>query len=112
QEEINMARFNQGQVTGAVFLIGLGIIALLNFWWPGIMFVIGVALLAGGVGGSGTVYFVRLGGVGAGVVIVIGLLGLIDFNISWGMIWPILLILLGIGLLARNSLGSDKRKNE
>ena len=108
---MSVSRANNGQITGAVFLIGLGIIALLNFWWPGIMFVIGAALLVGEYADTHTINFSSSRVVGAAVVIVIGLLGLIDFNINWGALWPIALILVGIGLLARNSMGG-KRKND
>jgi hypothetical protein len=107
-----MIRTNNGQVTGAIFLIGLGIIALLNFWWPGIMFVIGISLLAGEYVETRSIHFSSGRVIGAAVVIVIGLLGLIDFNINWGAIWPIVLILLGIGLLAQNSMGGNRPKND
>jgi hypothetical protein len=107
-----MTKANNGQVTGAVFLIGLGIIALLNFWWPGIMFVIGVSLLAGEFVETRSINFSSGRVIGAAVVMVIGLLGLIDFNINWGGIWPIVLILLGVGLLARNYMGGSKSKND
>jgi hypothetical protein len=107
-----MSRSNNNHVTGAVFLIGLGIIALLNFWWPGIMFVTGIALLAGEFVETRTLNFSSGRVIGAAVIIVIGLLGLIDFNINWGAIWPIILILLGVGLLARTSMNGNKHKND
>ena len=31
-----------------IWLIGIGILALTNFWWPGIMFVIGLSMLMSG----------------------------------------------------------------
>nr|MBA3870981.1 hypothetical protein [Anaerolineae bacterium] len=84
------------QISGAVFLIGMGIIALLNYWWPGIMFVIGAALLI-------RAYMTnpKLGYFSPGIIaILIGLLYAfpnIIGNVS--SLWPIILILLGLGLL-------------
>jgi hypothetical protein len=37
---------------------------------------------------------------------------MIDFNINLNVIWPITLILLGVGLLARNSMSGNKHKND
>jgi hypothetical protein len=40
-------RFGRGgSITGGVFLIGLGMLLLTNWWWPGIMLVIGAAIAA------------------------------------------------------------------
>lgn len=85
------------QIGAAVFLIGIGIIAFLDFWWPGIMFVIGAAALASEYAETGAFNTRSSRVIGAAVAIVIGLLGLIDFNINWGVIWP--LILIGVGIL-------------
>lgn len=35
------------QVQNAIWLIGLGILALTHAWWPGILLVIGVSMVAG-----------------------------------------------------------------
>jgi hypothetical protein len=100
-----------GQVGGAVFLIGLGIIAFFSYWWPGIMFVIAASMLATEYVETNTLNFSSGRVVGAVVMIIIGLLGAIDFNINWGQLWPVVLILLGLWLLfGRNITG--KRKNE
>ncbi len=34
-------------ITGGIFLIGIGILMFTNWWWPGIMLVIGLAVSAG-----------------------------------------------------------------
>jgi hypothetical protein len=98
------------RIGGAVFLIGLGIIAWLNYWWPGIMFVIGASLIAHEwMETGGKIVFSSPRIIGAIVVVVIGLAGLIDFNV--GQLWPIVLIGIGVALL----LGRDvlpKNKNE
>ncbi|NLE51217.1 MAG: hypothetical protein GX613_07400 [Chloroflexi bacterium] len=35
-----------GGVKGAIWLVGIGVIALLDVWWPGILILIGVSMLA------------------------------------------------------------------
>ncbi len=37
-----------GQITGGIFLIGIAVLALTRFWWPGIMVVLGVTAIASG----------------------------------------------------------------
>ncbi|HEV3164073.1 MAG TPA: hypothetical protein VGZ22_08580 [Isosphaeraceae bacterium] len=37
------------QISSAVFLIGLGVLFATGYWWPGIMFVIGVTSIAHGL---------------------------------------------------------------
>ena len=97
------------QVSGAIFLIGMGVIALLNYWWPGIMFVIGAALIV-------RAYMTdpRVTNLTPGIIaILIGLLFAfqnIIGNIS--NLWPIILIVLGLVLLFGYDLvGRDKSKN-
>jgi hypothetical protein len=100
-----------GQIGGAVFLIGLGIIAFFNFWWPGIMFVIAASLLATEYVETNAINFSSGRVIGAAVMFIIGLLGLADFNVPWGRLWPVALILIGLWMLFGRNLVNN-RKNE
>jgi hypothetical protein len=44
-----MSNERAGEVTGGIWLIGLGILFYTGMWWPGIMFVIGVSAIAQGL---------------------------------------------------------------
>lgn len=86
---------NADQISGGVFLVGLGLLFLTGWWWPGIMFVIGASIIARTVAegqrwqDATAAFWV----IGIGVVFSIpNLFG----SINWGMLWPLLLI--GIGL--------------
>ena len=72
----------KNNIQTGIWLIGIGVLALTNFWWPGIMFVIGLSALA-----SGSVQ-------AAIWLFGIGVLAWFDF---W---WPGILFLIGIGILA------------
>lgn len=37
---------NRGNITAAIWLIGLGILALTDQWWPGILILIGLSMVA------------------------------------------------------------------
>lgn len=84
-----MRNTDAGKISGGIFLIGIGLVAWLNFWWPGMLFVIGAAALARGFidGGrekdlSGGLFFIGL--------------GLIAWTNFW---WPGMLILIGLSML-------------
>ncbi len=95
-----MARTKNGNhaFTG-VFLVGLGIIALFNFWWPGIMFVIAVAMLVAALLDG------RLGEnlMGIAILLAIGVVGVLGkLHLNTGLtIWPILFIVIGLAYLAK-----------
>jgi hypothetical protein len=38
-----------GAISGAIFLIGLGILWYFDFWWPGILFLIAIMAIIGGL---------------------------------------------------------------
>ena len=40
-------RRNHNPITGGLLLIGIGVLALTGWWWPGIMVVLGIAVGAG-----------------------------------------------------------------
>ncbi|MBN1965127.1 MAG: hypothetical protein JW910_10810 [Anaerolineae bacterium] len=77
------------QIAGGVFLIGLAVLFLTNYWWPGIMFVIGASSLARGMAEGQAWYSVQ----GALWTIGIGLV------FAFGFSWPLLLILIGVSML-------------
>ncbi len=73
-----MSSERAGQITGGVWMIGLGILFYTGMWWPGIMFVIGAsAILQGLVEGRGWYSF--QGGIWS---IAIGVSALYHFNIA------------------------------
>lgn len=86
-----------GQVSGGVMLIGLGMLFLTGWWWPGIMFVVAASIFARTMvegkpltSATGAFWLIGIG-------IFFGLPGLIGgIAGSIGQLWP--LILIGIGL--------------
>jgi hypothetical protein len=99
------------QVGAGIFLIGLALLFLLNIGiWPYIMFVIAVSLLANEYTEHSAIDFKSSRVVGAAVVTIIGLFGLVDFNFDWGRIWPIFLIIAGLAMLFGRQRGG-KSKN-
>jgi hypothetical protein len=107
-----VSKERSAQIGGAVFLIGLGVIAMLDFWWPGMMFVIGASLLSSAFAQHGSIRLADPRNISAGVVSLIGLFGLMDFDLPWGSMWPLVLIGLGLALLFGVNLRGDKPKNE
>lgn len=95
-----MARSSTGNhaFTG-VFLVGLGIVAWCDFWWPGILFVIAAAQLAEALveGRLGEhlltiAILVAIGGV--------GLAGKLHFDMHIPF-WPVLFIVIGLVYLVK-----------
>jgi len=95
-----MARSKNGNhaFTG-VFLVGLGVIALFNFWWPGIMFVIAVAMLVSALLDG------RLAEnlMGIAILLGIGIVGLLGkLHLNTGLtFWPVLFIVIGLAYLVK-----------
>ncbi len=111
-----MTEKRANEVFGGTFLIGLAVLFLVHWWWPGILFVIGIALLVRAVA-QGRAWSDERGGL---VILAIGVVfTVIDvlkvFAFDW---WPIILILLGVYLLFGNRLGrgggtgNGKSKND
>ena len=99
------------RIAGAVFLIGLGVLFLTGYWWPGILFVIGASAMARGVS-EGQAWYNVPGGlwmIGLGLVF------------AFGFSWPLMLILIGVSMLfgkqwhgQRDEVGEEtpKTKND
>lgn len=84
-------------ISGGIFLIGLGILFLVDWWWPGIMLVIGAAAAADHALRGAWPKAIGIFALFAGIPLVIELVGLI--TIPWPILLPILLIGLGILVL-------------
>lgn len=79
-------------ITGGLLLIGIGILALTGWWWPGIMVVLGIAI------GAGLVFRGRYlqGLIVAAIFFAIPFLTKTD--IRWEIFGP--MVLIGIGVIA------------
>jgi hypothetical protein len=82
-------------ITGGLLLIGIGVLALTNWWWPGIMVVLGIAI------GSGLVFRGRYlqGALMAALFFAIPILS--SANIPWGIFGPMILIGVGVVVLVK-----------
>ncbi|MBX0330936.1 hypothetical protein K2Z83_25080 [Oscillochloris sp. ZM17-4] len=90
-----------GSIAGGVFLIGLGMLALTGWWWPGIMLVVGLA---------GAAELARQGHMDAALstfalcaAIPLGIALLSAIHIPWLPLGAFVLIALGLLALARAS---------
>jgi hypothetical protein len=90
------------QVAGGVFIIGLALLFMTGFWWPGIMFVMGASAIARGVA-EGQDWYNVPGGLS---MIGIGLLFWFGFS------WPLLLIFIGASMLLGKSWHEKRSPSE
>jgi predicted nucleic acid-binding Zn ribbon protein len=75
--------------SGGLFLIGLGVLAVFNWWWPGILVLVGLTALVGSAGA---------GQPRAGLFGALWMLGLAALALT-GWWWPGILFLVGIAAL-------------
>lgn len=89
----------RGGVAGGVILIGIGMLALTGWWWPGIMLVIGCGLAAERLLKG---EFAQAGGVLAiflAIPLAVSLLQHID--IPWSLVGPFVLVAVGLAIVVR-----------
>lgn len=82
-----------------IFLIGLGLLFVLDWWWPGIMLVVGLALAAetaskGRYRDAGRIFLIFLA-----IPVVVAVLG--HSFVPLGLLGPMLLIAVGVFALIR-----------
>jgi len=86
-------------ISGGIFLIGLGVLFLTNWWWPGILLVIGLSggaelIFRGQIAkGLGTIAFF------CGIPLIWTLIQ--STHISWAIVGPFILIVLGVIMLVK-----------
>jgi hypothetical protein len=86
-------------ISGGIFLIGLGVLLFTNWWWPGIMVVVGLAVCAELVfrgqiwRGIGTLVFFLA------IPTVLWLIQAV--RIPWGIAGPLVLIGIGVIILVK-----------
>jgi len=93
------------QAFGGAMLIGLGILFWTHWWWPGILFVVGIAMAARSVSegrrwaeNRGTLWML---GIGAAFLVFDTL------RLDWSLLWPLVLIAGGVFLLYGNRIRSE-----
>jgi len=86
-------------LSGGIFLIGLGVLLFTNWWWPGIMLVIGLS------GGAELIFRGKVAR-GIGTIAFYSAFPIIwaiaqATDISWAIVGPFILIALGVITLVK-----------
>ena len=91
-----MVEKRANEVFGGAILIGLAVLLIFNAWWPGIFYVIGIALMArtSALGRSWTDEHAGMIVLGIGVFFTV--LSVLHFVFA---LWPFLLIAVGLYLI-------------
>ncbi len=84
-----------GAITGGLILVGLGLLAMTGWWWPGIMIVLGVAV------GSGLLLRGRYMAAAITSGVFFGIPILTKANVQWHVFGPMILIGLGASILVK-----------
>lgn len=102
-----MSNKRSDQVFGGAILIGLGILFILgDFWWPGILFVLGIAMMLRAVAEGKNWSDDRT----ALVLLAIGVVFAVQDTLRLGFNWlPLILIGVGLYLLFGNNLRASTR---
>lgn len=82
-------------ISGGIFLISLGVLIITNWWWPGIMFAIGLSA------GAATIFRGRIRA-GVGTILFFSAVSIVvwviqETRIPWEIVGP--LVLVGIGVI-------------
>ncbi len=83
-------------ISGGLSLIGLGIVFLTGWWWPGIMVAVGVAAV------SSLVFRGKYTEAIAPALIFFGIPLLVTANMPWHLFGPMVLIGVGLIVLVKN----------
>lgn len=89
-------------LTFVLFLVGLAIISFFNYWWPGIMLVIGIPLALR------QYLFRRYYDVAITLVVFLGVFVTVAFHIEWKLLLPILFVLGAIYIFFRDFIESKE----
>jgi hypothetical protein len=92
-----------GGITAGLMLIGIGVLAFTDSWWPGIMVVIGIAVIGGMLFRGQFLSTLPV------ALIFFGIPAIIKLGLSWNTFVPLLLIGLGLLSLVDNLARSRRR---
>jgi len=98
---MNIRRTKSG-IAGGIFLIGMGILILTGSWWPGLMFVIGLALAADRAFRGNYVQALTAFAVCSAIAVVS------STDIPWNIFGPFILISLGTVVLVQGVLSKQE----
>ena len=105
------------QVATGIFFVGLGLLFLTGWWWPGIMFVMAASILARAVAAGERLQDARGAWWLIGIGVIFGMPGLIgDIAGTFWRVFPMILVGMGLFMIFggkyRPCVSKGKRKND
>lgn len=92
-------------ISTAIFLIGLAIIAYGNFWWPGIMLILGISV--------GLKQFIlgQIYDMCVTLLVFVGTFVTVEYDISWEIFLPVLFSLGALYVLYKEFTSNDNSQD-
>jgi hypothetical protein len=92
-------------ITAGLLLIGIGVLMLTNWWWPGIMVVLGIAI------GAGLAFKGRYVAAAIVAIIFFSIPLVTDTVVPWNIFIPMVLIGLGVVIVSKAFILKDENES-
>lgn len=105
-EQIKLSHKKTSALCAALFLIGLALISFFDYWWPGIMLVVGIPLALRQYLHS------KYYDVTVTLIVFLGVFITVQFHIPWKLLLPILFVIGGIYIFFRDYVESKEESED
>lgn len=101
-----MSKRKRNAISNGLFLASLGVLFYTNFWWPGILLSIWVALAARQFLSGRTFDLIIT------TIILVGIFLVSFLRITWDILMPVLFVLGGLYIIFREYFSEEEKEDE
>ena len=105
-EQIKLSHKKTSALCTALFLIGLALISFFDYWWPGIMLVVGIPLAVRQYLHS------KIFDTAVTLIVFLGVFVTVQFHIQWKLLLPVLFVIGAIYIFFRDFVESKEESED